>query len=63
MPVMIVLGENDPTISVVKGSQRVRKYMPTADLVVIPGVGHVLNIEAGEQIEQMVIDFLNGKDF
>ena len=58
MPVMLILGENDPTISAKKGIQRVRKHIPQAKTVVIPGVGHVLNYEAGEQVEQLVSDFL-----
>ena len=55
---MLILGENDPTISAEKGIQRVRKNIPKAKTVVISGVGHVLNYEAGEQVEQMVIEFL-----
>ena len=58
MPVMLILGENDPGISAKKVIQRVRKYIPHAKTAVIPGVGHVLNYEAGEQVEQMVIEFL-----
>ena len=58
MPVTLILGENDPTISAKKGIQRVRKNIPQAKTVVIPGVGHVLNYEAGEQVEQLVIEFL-----
>ena len=58
MPVMLILGENDPTISAKKGIQRVRKNIPKVKTVVIPRVGHVLNYEAGEQVEQLLIEFL-----
>ncbi len=40
-----------------EGIQRVRKYIPQAKTVVIPGVGHVLNYEAGKQVEQLVSEF------
>jgi len=58
MPVMLILGENDPGISAKKVIQRVRKNIPHAKTAVIPGVGHALNYEAGEQVEQMIIEFL-----
>ena len=57
-PVMFIFGERDPTISAEKGVNRVKKHIPCAQIVVIPGVGHAMNYEAARQVENLVIAFL-----
>jgi pimeloyl-ACP methyl ester carboxylesterase len=58
MPVMLILGENDPTISSRKAAERIRSNISQARIEEIPVVGHVLNYEASGQVEELVIDFL-----
>ena len=58
MPVMLIMGENDPTVSGVKAIQRVKDNIPHVKTILIPEVGHVLNYEADEQVEELIIDFL-----
>ena len=59
MPVMFILGEHDPTISASRGLRRIKKFLPHAHAHVIQDVGHVLNVEAACQVEELVINFLN----
>jgi len=58
MPVMLIMGENDPTVSAVKAVQRFKDHIPQAKTILIPEVGHVLNYVAGEQVEELIIEFL-----
>jgi pimeloyl-ACP methyl ester carboxylesterase len=58
IPVMVMLGENDPAITADKALQRVKSHIPDIKTVLIPGVGHVINYEAGEQVESLMINFL-----
>ena len=57
-PLLVILGENDPTISSRKAAERIRSNISQARIEVIPDVGHVLNYEAGEQIEKLMINFM-----
>lgn len=59
MSALFMFGEQDPTISARKGVGRVKKYMPHAQTEVFQGVGHVLNVEAAEKVEEIIISFLN----
>jgi len=58
MPVMLILGENDHTLSAERAVHRIQSNISHAKTVVIPYVGHVLNYEAETEIESMLYDFL-----
>ena len=58
MPVMLILGENDPTLSVERAVHRIQSNISHAKINVIPHVGHALNYEAGENVERLIIEFL-----
>lgn len=59
IPVMLLLGENDVTISAERGVRRMKKFIPTARTEVISGVGHGMNYEATDQVDRLVLDFLD----
>jgi pimeloyl-ACP methyl ester carboxylesterase len=57
-PAMLLLGGKDVAISAERGAIRMKKYLPTAHIVIIPGVGHGMNYEAPDQFNGLVLDFL-----
>lgn len=59
MPVLLLLGEKDVTTNAVRGAHRVKKFIPTARIEVLPGAGHGMNYEAPELVNRLVLDFLN----
>jgi pimeloyl-ACP methyl ester carboxylesterase len=58
IPTLFVLGENDPTMRATSAQSRIKKYVPHAQTMVIPGVSHVLNYEAADVVEKVVLRFL-----
>jgi pimeloyl-ACP methyl ester carboxylesterase len=59
-PAFFILGEKDPAIPAYQVKPRVERHVPHAQVEIIPNVGHVLNIEAAEVVDEMVIGFLGG---
>lgn len=57
VPVLILVGENDPGTPV-EMSQEIRDAMSGAEMVTLPQAFHLSNIEAAEQFNQTVVDFL-----
>jgi 3-oxoadipate enol-lactonase len=55
-PVLIIVGENDALISVKRGIQA-REAIPGSELVVLPS-GHAAAVEAPEQFNKAVLDFM-----
>ena len=57
-PTLFILGEKDPAISSPVGVRRIHEFMHTAQIIVVPEVGHVLNYEAPDIVEQSILSFL-----
>lgn len=57
VPVLIIHGEDDQLIPV-KDAEAMRDALPTAELVVIPGAGHLPNLEQPVSFNEVVWDFL-----
>jgi len=58
MPVMVILGEKDPTLSAKEAVERIQTNISQVKTVVIPDVGHVINYEAEKIVENLILDFL-----
>jgi len=58
-PVMLLLGEKDVAISAERGAKRMKKFVTTAQIMILPGVGHGMNYEAPDQFNRLVLDFLD----
>jgi 3-oxoadipate enol-lactonase len=57
---LAIVGERDlPDFHAIAGL--IQRDVPGARRVLLPGVGHVVNMEAPEQFNQLVIDFLAAK--
>lgn len=59
-PVMVAQGEMDFLIPPVV-AQQVSEHIPRSEFIVIPGVGHTLNLEAIPQINKLIRNFLETK--
>ncbi len=57
---LLIWGERDP-VTPVRTGKVLDEILPTADLRIIPGVGHAPMREAVETFNKYVIDFLTGK--
>lgn len=57
-PTLIVWGREDRLVPVRLG-RRLARVMPRAELVVLPGVGHVPQFEVPEETRQLVLGFLD----
>jgi 3-oxoadipate enol-lactonase len=57
VPALVVAGEED-TIIPVKEADTLGRSIPRSRLVVLPGAGHLSNLEAPEQFSLAVADFL-----
>jgi pimeloyl-ACP methyl ester carboxylesterase len=58
MPVLVMVGENDPALSAKKVVKRITKHVPQAKTEIVPKVGHVINYEAKILVEDQIVDFL-----
>jgi 3-oxoadipate enol-lactonase len=59
-PVLIVAGSEDQ--SAVEPAQALVRYLPRAELVVIPGAGHVVNLSAADAFNEACRGFLERVD-
>jgi pimeloyl-ACP methyl ester carboxylesterase len=57
VPTLVVWGERDPAVPLENG-RRLAREIPGAELVVIPGCGHLPHMEKPEAFRRAVIDFL-----
>ena len=57
VPVLVLVGEED-TATVPETSERIRDAIPGAELVTIPGAGHMSSIEAPEAVTRALEAFL-----
>jgi len=57
VPVLILVGEED-TATVPAKSERMRDAIPSAELVAIPGAGHMSSIETPEAVTRAMAEFL-----
>jgi pimeloyl-ACP methyl ester carboxylesterase len=57
VPVLIIHGEDDQLIAV-DDAEAMRDALPTAELVLIPGAGHLPNLEQPVSFNEVVWDFL-----
>ena len=57
VPVLVVVGEED-TLTPVAESRLIATSVPHARLEVIPGAGHLSNLEAPEAFNRVLLDFL-----
>lgn len=55
-PVLLVVGERDPVSR--WPCESLAAALPGARLVVVPGAGHVVNLEAREAVNEALVDFL-----
>jgi len=57
-PALVVVGEEDRAYR--RAADVMAARLPNARKVVLPGAGHIVNIEAPEAFERAVVDFLDG---
>jgi pimeloyl-ACP methyl ester carboxylesterase len=57
VPVLIICGEDDQIIPVSE-AEEMRDALPNAELVLIPGAGHLPNLEQSVEFNELVWDFL-----
>ncbi|MFC1879513.1 alpha/beta fold hydrolase [Chloroflexota bacterium] len=55
---LFIFGEYDQVIPAETCSRRVTASIPQAQVQVIPGAGHALNCEAGQVVDQHILNFL-----
>jgi 3-oxoadipate enol-lactonase len=58
VPTLVVVGENDALVPV-DVAERMAKAIPGARLEVVPGAGHVANLESPEVFNRVFADFLS----
>lgn len=58
VPTLVVVGEDDKATPV-DSARKMATTIPKAELAIIPGAGHVSNIEQPEAFNRALVDFLN----
>lgn len=58
VPTLVIVGEDDP-ITPIEESRQIADAIPDAQMVLIPGAGHLANIEKAAQFNGLVISFLS----
>jgi len=58
---LVIVGDQD-TLTPPAKSEEIARGVPGAKLVIIPGVGHVANLEAADKFNSAVLDFLASLD-
>jgi pimeloyl-ACP methyl ester carboxylesterase len=56
--VLVLVGEQDADYQ--RAAQVMAARLPHAELVVVPGAGHIVNLEAPEAFDAAVVRFLGG---
>jgi pimeloyl-ACP methyl ester carboxylesterase len=57
-PALVIVGEEDEPF--LRAAEVMTAKLPNAERVVIPGAGHIVNIEAPDEFDAAVIEFLRG---
>jgi len=57
-PTLVVVGEDDP-ITPVAQSEQIAHGIPSARLAIVPGAGHLVNIEKPVEFNELVLSFLS----
>lgn len=57
LPTLILVGEHDPATPV-KSARQIQAQIPHAKLEVLPGAYHLSNVEASEQFNKFLVEFL-----
>lgn len=57
VPTMIIWGDEDPIIPV-SHAERARAAMPNCRVEILPGVGHFAQVEASNQVIELLYDFI-----
>ena len=57
IPVLVVVGEHDVS-DMHDNAEAIRAKVPNADVITIPGTGHLPNMEAVEEFNAIALDFL-----
>jgi pimeloyl-ACP methyl ester carboxylesterase len=52
MPATLVVGERDAKFRAV--AERMRELMPSAEVLVVPGVGHAVHLEAPQRVAEVI---------
>jgi 3-oxoadipate enol-lactonase len=60
MPVLIMVGENDPGTPV-EASRQIENQISSSRLEVLPKAFHLSNVEAAQSFNHILMDFLGGK--
>ena len=58
-PVLVMIGDKELIYDPGKALERARRTMPTVETELIPGVGHLLNIERADHIDKRLLAFLS----
>jgi pimeloyl-ACP methyl ester carboxylesterase len=58
MPTLVIWGEKD-SITPLRRGQELRRLLPNADLVVLPGIGHIPAIEDPESFNAALVAYLS----
>jgi pimeloyl-ACP methyl ester carboxylesterase len=58
IPVMMITGSEDRVTPVATNAALLKKVLPSARLEILPGIGHLPQIEAPEKVNQLIRDFL-----
>ena len=61
LPTIVIAGSGDRVVSVERQSARLARKLRNGDLLILPGLGHMLHYAAGEEIER-AIDALSRTD-
>jgi pimeloyl-ACP methyl ester carboxylesterase len=56
-PALVVVGEEDTPY--LKAAEVIAAKLPRAQKIILPGAAHILNIEATDSFNELVIRFLN----
>jgi 3-oxoadipate enol-lactonase len=59
MPVLIMVGENDPGTPV-EASRQIENQISSSRLEVLPKAFHLSNVEAAQSFNHILMDFLGG---
>lgn len=59
IPVLVVIGDKELIYDPHKALERARLTMPTVETELVPGAGHLLNIERADQIDQRLLALLD----
>ncbi|NNE96309.1 MAG: alpha/beta hydrolase [Acidimicrobiales bacterium] len=58
IPVLVVIGDKELIYNPREALERARCTLPSAQTELMPGAGHLLNIERADNIDRLVLDFL-----